>query len=70
MLRTTEVPFTKWLDTELEPLTKAFRAWLLDEDLRNLTWRAGRTPSEDWWLTLVKDAVFGSLWGAQLRLLV
>ena len=49
---------------------KTFTAWMLDEDTRNLTWRAGRTPSEVRWLTLVEDAVFGSLWGAQLKLLV
>ena len=48
---------------------KTFEAWMLGEDTRNLTWRAGRTPSEVRWLTLVEDAVFGSLWDSQLKLL-
>ena len=56
----TDVPFTKWVDNEVEPRMKTFRAWLLDEDTRNITWRAGRTPSEVRWLASVEDAVFGS----------
>jgi hypothetical protein len=48
---------------------KTCKAWMLDQDTRTLTWHAGRTPSEVRWLTLVEDAVFGSLWGPQLRLM-
>ena len=65
----TDVPFTKWVDNEVEPRMKTFRAWLLDEDTRNITWRAGRTPSEVRLLTSVEDAVFGSLWDPLFKLL-
>ena len=66
----TDVPFTKWLVNEVEQRTQTLNAWMLDEDAHNLTWRAGRTPSEVRWLALVEGAVFGSRWDPELKLLV
>jgi len=68
ILINTDVPFSKLLENDVEPRMKAFRTWMQEEAKNNLTWRAGRTPSEVRWLTFVADIVFGSLWDAQLKL--
>ena len=46
LLINTDVPFTKWLENEVEPLMKSYKALLQAEASGNLAWRAGRTPSE------------------------
>ena len=70
ILINTDVPFTKWLENDIEPRMKTFKAWMQTEADGKLIWRAGRTPSEVRWLTFVEDITFGSLWDAPLKLLV
>ena len=70
LLSNTDVPFAKWLENDVEPRMKTFKAWMRAEASGNLTWRACRTPSEIRWLSLVEETVFGTLWDAQLKLLV
>ena len=41
-----------------------------EEAFGNLTWRAGRTPSETRWLSFAKETVLATLWDAQLKLVV
>ena len=68
LLLNTDVPFAQWLEQDVEPRVKSHKAWAQAEASGNLTWRAGRTPSEIRWLSLVEDTVFGTLWDAQLKL--
>ena len=69
-MTSTDVPFAKWLENDVEPRMKTFKAWLRAEASGNLTWRARRTPSEIRWLSLVEETVFGTLWDAPPKLLV
>ena len=59
LLINTDVPFTKWLENEVEPRMKSHKAWLQDENSFNL-WCAGRTPSAIRWLSFVEESVFGT----------
>ena len=40
-----------------------------EEASANLTWRAGRPRSEIRWLSLVEDILFGTRWGAAVKVL-
>ena len=70
ILINTDVPFPKWLENDVDPRMKTFKAWMQDEARKKLTWRAGRPASEVRWLTFVEDIVFGTLWDGQLKVLV
>ena len=66
LLLNTDVPFAQWLEQDVEPRMKSHKAWAQAEASGSLTRRAGRTPSEIRWLSLVEDTVFGTLWDALL----
>ena len=70
LLINTDVPFAKWLESEIEPRVKSHKAWMHEEASGNLTWRAGRSPSEIRWLSFVEESVFGTRWDAQIKLMV
>ena len=70
LLLNTDVPFAQWIEQGVEPRVKPHKAWAQAEASGNLTWRAGRAPSEIWRLSLVEDTVFGTLWDALLKLMV
>ena len=40
LLISTDVPFAKWLENDVEPRVKTFKAWMRAEASGNLTWRA------------------------------
>ena len=60
LLTNADVPFAKWLENDVEQ----------EEASGNHAWCAGRTPSEIRRLSFVEDTVFGTLWDAQLKLVV
>ena len=70
ILVNTEVPFPKWLENDVDPRMKTYKAWMQEEAAHKLSWRAGRSASEVRWLTFVEDIVFGTLWDGQLKVLV
>ncbi len=70
ILINTDVPFPKWLENDVDPRMKTFKAYMKDEALKNHSWRAGRPASEVRWLSFVEDVVFGTLWDGQLKVLV
>ena len=69
LLVNTDVPFTKWLEHDVEPRMNSYMAWMQEEASANLTWRAGRPPSEIRWLSLVEDILFGTRWDAAVKVL-
>ena len=54
-----DVPFAQWLDQDVEPRMKSYKAWAQADASGNLTWCAGRTPSETRRLSFVEDIVLG-----------
>ena len=70
LMLTTDVSFAQWLVHAVEPRMKSHKAWTHAEASGNLTWRAGRTPSETRWLSLAEETVLATLWDAQLKLVV
>ena len=54
----TGAPFSKWRENDVEPRMKSCKAWMHEEASGNLTWRAGRAPSEIRRLSFVADTVF------------
>ena len=61
LLLNTDVSFAQWLEHAVEPRVKSYKAWTHAEASGNLTWRAGRAPSEIRWLALVEETVFATL---------
>ena len=68
LLINTDVPFTKSLSCKngMESPMRIFKESMHEAANGNLTWCAGRTPSEVQWLACVEDAVFGALWDSHL----
>ena len=66
------VPFLQWLESEVEPRMRTFKAWVeaQGDAPGNLAWRTRRPPSEIWWLDLVEEVVFGTQWSSQLKTFV
>ena len=48
---------------------KSYMAWMQEEASANLTWRAGRSPSEIRWLSFIEDILFGTRWDAAVKVL-
>ena len=69
LLVNTDVPFTKWLEHDVEPRMNSYMAWMQEEASANLTWRAGRSPSEIRWLSFIEEILFGTRWDAAVKVL-
>ena len=70
LLLNTDVSFAQWLEHAVEPRMTSYKAWTHAEASGNLTWRAGRTPSEIRWLSFAEETVLATRQGAQLKLVV